>query len=81
MPEVKRDALARFNKARDANTRRKTPGAKRNPIFAEAYRLRQNNVSWGKIALKLLPSEYRIDPDRTVDKLKKGVKYLRKAKS
>lgn len=68
-----------YHRLREA-ARRKTPGAKRNPIFADAYRLRQTNppLSWGRIAIKLLPTEYRIDPERTVDKLKKGVKYLRK---
>jgi hypothetical protein len=61
-------------------SRRKTPGAKRNPIFVEADRLRHNKVSWGKIAIKLLPRDYRIDPDGTENKLKQGVRRLRKTK-
>jgi hypothetical protein len=68
---------ARREAEKKAAVARQKPGAKRNPIYAEAYRLRQNNVSWGKIAIKLLPSGYRIDPDDTVDKLKKGVKRLK----
>jgi hypothetical protein len=66
----------------EALAKRGQPGrrATRAPIFAEAHKLHQTGISWSKIARQLIPAEYRQDPEGTLDRLKKGVRYYAKQK-
>lgn len=54
--------------------------ATRASIFTEAHRLHQSGLSWSKIAKRLIPSEYNVDPEAAADRIKKGARYHSKRK-
>ena len=46
-------------------------------IFAEAHKLRQQNVQWSTIARRLVLDEYRVNPRAAIKRLQEGERYYR----
>ena len=53
-------------------------GRASDPIFEKAHNLKEQGFSWARVTIKLLPEEYRDDPEKAVSRIKQGVRYYKK---
>jgi hypothetical protein len=75
------DETSPANPLREPKQKGRPPTARR-AIYEEAaaYKDAHNEISWGQLAKKYFPNEYRDDPKRCSDRVRMGVKRLKQAK-